>query len=264
VSGTDTPSVLVRLRQVWRETALRGAVLPSEEALARDLGASKSTIREALIRLEAEGLVRRAQGAGTFPNLAALDVTARLDRRIDYSRQLEAAGFTPGMTVISAGLVTLDPARAALLEIAPGLQAFETLKRWTADGVPVMAARDLVPLRRQAPLRVVPSRPSDLTKADRSARDLRGLPGPGDAVASVLELAESYGTGAAEWISTWPGAVNADAQTADLLDVEPGLALLTLEHIGVSRDGGRCFHAFEYHAAGFVRYGLTLDAQHDR
>jgi GntR family transcriptional regulator len=257
VSAGDSSSVLLRLRQIWRDTALRGAVLPSEDALARELGASKPTIREAMIRLEAEGLVRRAQGAGTFPNLAALDVTARLDRRIDYSRQLEAAGFEPGVTVVSAGLVTVDAARATLLGIEPGLQAFETLKRWTADGVPVMAARDLVPLRRQKPLRAV------TTASGGPAPDARGLPGPEDAVASVLALAETFGPGAAEWISTWPGAANADTETAKLLDVEPGLALLTLEHIGVGRHGGRCFHAFEYHAAGFVRYGLTLDAQHD-
>jgi hypothetical protein len=81
---------------------------------------------------------------------------------------------------------------------------------------------------------------------------------------SVLRLAATHGRGEVEWISTWPGAANADARTAHLLDLREGLALLTLEHIGVGRQGARCFHAFEYHAAGFVRYGLTLDARADR
>jgi DNA-binding GntR family transcriptional regulator len=82
-----------------------------------------------------------------------------------------------------------------------------------------------------------------------------------DAHQSELLLSEQHGPGLVEWISTWPGAVNADTRTAQLLDVDEGLALLTLEHIGVGRQGSRCFHAYEYHSAGFVRYGLTLDAQ---
>jgi hypothetical protein len=78
---------------------------------------------------------------------------------------------------------------------------------------------------------------------------------------SVLLLADQLGPGSVEWISTWPGAVNADAEMSGLLDIEPDLAVLTLEHIGVGRQGVRCFHAFEYHSAGLVRYGLTVDAR---
>ncbi|HAF61996.1 MAG TPA: hypothetical protein DCK95_06690 [Anaerolineaceae bacterium] len=43
-----------------------GAKLPSEPALAKSLGVSRSTLREAMRTFEVQGLIRRRQGQGTF------------------------------------------------------------------------------------------------------------------------------------------------------------------------------------------------------
>ena len=250
VTKVAETSVLSRMREIWRDCAEQGGVLPSEDALAERLGTSKPTVREALVRLEAEGLVRRAQGAGTFANRGALDVTARLDRRLDYSEELRGAGFEPSVELIAAGLVRLDARRAGLLDLPATTWCLETTKRWRADDRAVMVAVDLVPL-------ALRHRPRD---EDVASEDVQ-VPPTIEPTTQLLQLSETVGLGRVEWITTWPGAVAADATVAEMLEIDEATALLTLEHVGVGRHGVRSFHAFEYHAAGFIRYALTVDAR---
>ncbi|WP_221585789.1 GntR family transcriptional regulator [Microbacterium sp. G2-8] len=78
-----------------------GDRLPSEHALMRRFGATRTRVRRAIELLEARFLVRRAQGAGTFVN-----------RRIDYlvspegapslHRTVERAGGVPRTFLIDA------------------------------------------------------------------------------------------------------------------------------------------------------------------
>lgn len=53
-----------------------GAPLPSEPQLMRDYGISRSTVRRALARLEAEGRIERKRGSGTFARDGGGEATA--------------------------------------------------------------------------------------------------------------------------------------------------------------------------------------------
>ena len=227
------PSLVGKLRIVWRRAASTGLLMPPEDQLVADLGASKPSIREALVRLEAEGLVRRQVGAGTFPNPMALEIPARLDQETDFADLLRSAGFTPSLDVLHAGWTDIDEHQAQQLGRSPGDRAFATRKRWSADGVPVMVAFDVIP---------------EVGSPEQTP----------DPTTTLVELAQQLGAGKAEWICTWPGAVNSDELTAKHLSVESGSAVLTLEHVGVGRHGRRCFWALEHHRPGFLRYGLIL------
>src|SRR3989442_1603315 len=61
--------ITAHLRQAIREGRYaHGEKLPAERQFAEAFGASRATIRSALIRLETERLVTRRLGAGTFVN----------------------------------------------------------------------------------------------------------------------------------------------------------------------------------------------------
>jgi DNA-binding transcriptional regulator YhcF (GntR family) len=74
-----------------------GAQLPSQPELAEKYGASRVTVREALTRLEAEGLVVSVQGRGTFVRAtrppAVLVVDSEAHNRERLSAHAAAAGF---------------------------------------------------------------------------------------------------------------------------------------------------------------------------
>lgn len=66
-SSASFEDVLRRMREaVLRDAARRGGQLPTERALAEALGASRGTVRKALARLEADGLIWRGVGRGTY------------------------------------------------------------------------------------------------------------------------------------------------------------------------------------------------------
>ena len=74
--------------------------IPSESDLADELGVSRTTIRDALSRLEIEGTVYRRQGSGTFVNEPGLQIKSRLDEIWSYEEILKAHGFTPSTVVL--------------------------------------------------------------------------------------------------------------------------------------------------------------------
>jgi GntR family transcriptional regulator len=91
------------LERITSGTWKPGAMLPAEVDLARELGISSGTARKALDALEAEHVVSRRQGKGTFVNdSTAQALVWRYDNLRDRSGQrivglLEAAEITTGV-----------------------------------------------------------------------------------------------------------------------------------------------------------------------
>lgn len=222
------------LLPIWRAMLEAGEALPSEEALAVTLGTSRPAIREALIRMEANGLVRRLHGAGTFPNPAALEMAVRLDQAADFADRLGAVGFDSRVEVLEVAVLTADQVDAPRLALQNGDRVLRTVKRWWADDVVAVVAVDLVPLSRRA-------------DADAAIAD---------AEAPVVELSARHGLGRADWMCTWPSAVTLGAAEAALLDHPSGTAALRTEQLGVERHGRRVFSALEHHRPDLVEYGL--------
>ena len=231
---STTDAVASALLPLWREMLESGTALPSEAVLADTIGASRPAVREALIRMEEDGLVLRRHGSGTYPNPAAHEVPTRLDQAVDFADRLAAVGYTSRVEVLGAEVITVEPDHTPRLAATEPIRLLRTVKRWWADDRVAVVAVDLVPLL--AP-----------TTADEAVAN---------AAEAVVVLAEIVGRGRPDWMFTWPDAALLDDETAVHLQREPGEAVLRTEHLGVDRHGRRVFHAVEHHCPGIVEYGL--------
>lgn len=110
-----------------------GAQMPSESALVAEFGVSRMTVNRALRELQAEGLVQRSQGRGTFA--APLHrVSSQLTLR-DLHEEIEGRGHQHQAVVHVQREEAAAAALAAQLGVAPGAPVFHTLITHFENGV---------------------------------------------------------------------------------------------------------------------------------
>jgi GntR family histidine utilization transcriptional repressor len=112
-----------------------GARMPSESALTAQFGVSRMTVNRALRELQAEGLLDRVQGVGTFaalPGRVASTLTIR-----DLHEEITARGHVHEARVAFVREEAASPALALQLGLAPGAAVFHSLITHCANGVAV-------------------------------------------------------------------------------------------------------------------------------
>jgi GntR family transcriptional regulator len=119
--------------------------IPSETDLADELGVSRTTIRDALSRLEQEGFIFRKQGAGTFVNDAGLQIKTRLEEIWTYEGMLQAQGYTPTTRIISIEEKPTPDDVAAALNLNPNDEILVVKKLFLADNSPVTLTVNHIP-----------------------------------------------------------------------------------------------------------------------
>jgi GntR family transcriptional regulator, histidine utilization repressor len=112
-----------------------GALMPSEAELVARFAVSRMTVNRALRELQAEGLVTREQGVGTFA--APLHpVSSTLTIR-DLHEEITARGHRHRAAVHLQRAETAAPALAAQLGLQAGAEVFHTLIVHFDNGVPL-------------------------------------------------------------------------------------------------------------------------------
>ncbi|MFT3820073.1 MAG: histidine utilization repressor [Rubrivivax sp.] len=112
-----------------------GALMPSEAELVAQFGVSRMTVNRALKELQAEGLVERSQGLGTFA--ARLHrVSSTLTIR-DLHEEIESRGHQHRAMVHLQRAEKASRELAAQLGLAPGARVFHTLIVHHENGVPL-------------------------------------------------------------------------------------------------------------------------------
>ena len=112
-----------------------GALMPSEAELVAQFGVSRMTVNRALRELQAERLVVRTQGVGTFA--APLHHVASTLQLVDLHDEIVARGHAHHAVVHRQHAVDAPPALAAQLGVAPGTAVFHTLIVHHDNGVPL-------------------------------------------------------------------------------------------------------------------------------
>ena len=120
--------------------------LPSEFDLAKQLGVSRATLREALRILEEENVIIRRHGVGTFVNVKPL-FTSGIEQLNSVTAMIKQAGMTPGTIFLSSSTqdATEEDIRRFSCSIDEEIFVMERVR--TANGEPVVYCVDKVPNR---------------------------------------------------------------------------------------------------------------------
>ena len=119
--------------------------LPSEPELARRMGVSRATLREAMRSFEGQGLIRRRQGVGTFV-VAQVPV---IDTGLEVLESIETIAQRKNMPVNMGELqvrqVPADAEQAEALNIPLGTPVTDVTRVIYTDNRPIAFLEDILP-----------------------------------------------------------------------------------------------------------------------
>lgn len=183
--------------------------LPAEEELSRQLGASRATLRSALLALQLEGRVSRRHGIGTLINRHAWAIEANLVEDLPFLEVIERSGGTPAIEIARILREPLTTTAAGRLGLPPGEPAIVIDRLFRSSGRPVVLSRDRIPER--------------LVTATQ----------PLDAGPSVFAFLRDHAGRTVRYSVAHLGAVAASDEVTTLLEVAIGAPLLVLDHLHI-------------------------------
>jgi GntR family transcriptional regulator len=207
-----------------------GSFLPSEPDLARKMGVSRATLREAMRSFEEEGRIIRRQGVGTIVTRPP----RALEAGLEVLESLETLAARTSQTVeMGECQIAVRPAGeedAAQLEVASDTPVVEVSRVILAAGRPVAFLIDVLP--------------ESLLPQDVWANGFTG---------SVLDLLLRAGEVDLDVSRTEIGAMSATPEVARRLQIQRGDVLLRLEARLFARDGRPLDHSWSYFLPGSIR-----------
>jgi GntR family transcriptional regulator len=188
-----------------------GAPIPTERALAGEFTVSRTTVRQALADLTAEGRLHRVQGKGTF---AAAPKLAQRLQLSSYTDDMRAQGREPSSRLLEIDQLPAEVDLAKLLGIRAGGKILRLRRLRLADGEPMALETTHLPLGR--------------------FRGLHKHVSSGGSLYAVLR--EHYGVRMERAEETIETAL-AGPQEAELLGADVGMPMLLLSRHSFATDG---------------------------
>ena len=149
-ASSDIPlySQLVNIvkRNISAGTLAPGDLLPSESELCRNFDISRSTVRQAIGALQAEGLVTRRQGRGTF--VAEPKMRLRTEDIYSFTSEMRAMGRAPSSTLVEFQRIAPSPDIAKILGLSdPEETVYRFIRVRNVDGEPLILETSFYPRR---------------------------------------------------------------------------------------------------------------------
>lgn len=134
------------LREIQRRRLGEGARLPSEQALATQLGVSRMTVRQAVADLVNEGVLRRRHGRGTF--VSAPRALRRFWTVISFTEEMRSRGLEVENRLLDARRMRPPEVVRAALRLRPGERVLRVRRLRAVHGRPVAYHVSYVPVSR--------------------------------------------------------------------------------------------------------------------
>jgi len=131
------------LRYIEQARLQRNDQLPSEASIAKELGVSRNTLREAYVTLENEGVIVRRHGIGTFVAHSHF-IHDPLNEFLPFAQIIQNSGYAPGFQTLSMGFEAAPVDVCEILHIPPGSEVRRIKRLVHADQKPVIFVDDFI------------------------------------------------------------------------------------------------------------------------
>jgi GntR family transcriptional regulator len=233
-NGKTLPQQLYdRLRKLISETE-PGGRLPSEPKLAKQMGVSRATLREAMRIFETQGIIHRRQGVGTFviPPSQVLDTGLEVLESILTQAQRKNLEIRVGPTTMIEREATEKEAQG--LRIRPGSRVLQISWVMETPDRPVAYLVDVLP--------------GGVLNLEDARRYFKG---------SVLDLLMGSPDLNLTTSRTELSAVAAPANIARALGIQRGDVVLCFEATLFSAEGKVVDYSHSYYLPGYFRFHVV-------
>jgi GntR family transcriptional regulator len=210
-----------------------GQRLPSEPELAKQMGVSRATLRDAMRTFETQGLIRRRQGSGTF----VVGKVPAIDSGLEVLESLETMANRLSLEIsvsnLSVEQMAADKNIAENLNLAAGAPVLSVRRVIRTDGRPVAYLADTLPAD-VLPLADLP------IEFHGSVLDL------------LLERGDSLKTSRAN-----VSAIGATAEVAKVLEIQRGDVLLHFYSQLFDKSGKVVDYSLSYFIPGYFNFHVV-------
>ncbi len=211
--------------------AAPGEKLPTEPLLARQMGVSRATLREAMRSFESQGLIRRRQGIGTFVVGRSQVIDTGLEVLESIETLADRIGLEVSMDDLWVHIIQADEEISSALDVSTSEEVIKVSRTIRAENRPVAYLVDILV--------------KDTLPLEEISRDFSG---------SVLDLLLRRGYPPLSYSDTEIRVMDATSEIARELEIQRGDGLLLFVARLFNASGKAICYSYSYFLPGYFRF----------